>query len=299
MMFVATEFLTFTEQCNLLRTRGLTVDDDALHILAREGYYPIINGYKDPFIDHQRSSDIGDDRYVDGTSFDNIYDLFLFDRSLRELSFHYISQAESAIKTACAYVFAHAHLENDAYIVAENYISKDDYYNPDLYEKKRLNLIQKLQRRSGKSHQPYVQHYRDNYGVVPLWILVNALTFGEISYFFDFLQPHEQNDVCRLISEATKRNEFIPPSKMRSALSLIVSARNICAHSGRLYCTHLGYSRRSSHYSDLVQALSLFLNEREFNTFDDAIGELFREICTKLPQITDHLEKSMGYNSSL
>ena len=34
------------EQLRILRSRGMAVDAGAGHVLRREGYYPIVNGYK-------------------------------------------------------------------------------------------------------------------------------------------------------------------------------------------------------------------------------------------------------------
>lgn len=39
------------EQLRILRSRGMAVDAGAGHVLRREGYYPIVNGYKDLFLD--------------------------------------------------------------------------------------------------------------------------------------------------------------------------------------------------------------------------------------------------------
>lgn len=48
----------------------------------REGYYSIINGYKEPFLEPVVTKDDLSDRYKGGTSFDDIFALFTFDRSL-------------------------------------------------------------------------------------------------------------------------------------------------------------------------------------------------------------------------
>lgn len=53
----------------------------------REGYYSIINGYKEPFLEPVVTKDDLSDRYKGGTSFDDIFALFTFDRSLRALTF--------------------------------------------------------------------------------------------------------------------------------------------------------------------------------------------------------------------
>ncbi|MCH4840927.1 hypothetical protein [Bifidobacterium pseudocatenulatum] len=39
------------EQLRILRSRGMAVDAGAGHVFRREGYYPIVNGYKDLFLD--------------------------------------------------------------------------------------------------------------------------------------------------------------------------------------------------------------------------------------------------------
>ncbi len=40
----AKPFLTIQEQVDLLRTRGMRVDDETPGVLMREGYYSIVNG---------------------------------------------------------------------------------------------------------------------------------------------------------------------------------------------------------------------------------------------------------------
>ena len=51
------------EQLRILRSRGMAVDAGAGHVLRREGYYPIVNGYKDLFLDRKACLTAGDDRY--------------------------------------------------------------------------------------------------------------------------------------------------------------------------------------------------------------------------------------------
>lgn len=91
------------EQLRILRSRGMAVDAGAGHVLRREGYYPIVNGYKDLFLDRKACLTAGDDRYGTGARFDDLYALFLFDRELRELLFSAITRAEAALKAVCAH----------------------------------------------------------------------------------------------------------------------------------------------------------------------------------------------------
>ena len=78
-------FKTIEEQVELLEARGVATDDGTPEVLLREGYYSVVNGYKEPFIDKEKSESAKDDRYLPGTSFADIYALFMFDRELRML----------------------------------------------------------------------------------------------------------------------------------------------------------------------------------------------------------------------
>lgn len=66
-------FITLDAQLALLESRGLIIDDGAREHLAREGYYQVINGYKDPFL-------ISDDLFEPGTKYSHIASVFEFDR---------------------------------------------------------------------------------------------------------------------------------------------------------------------------------------------------------------------------
>lgn len=113
----AKPFLPIDDQVRLLKQRGLTVDDNTARILMSEGYYSIVNGYKDPFIDMSLSSKFNEDRYRSGATFSDLYSLFTFDRELRSLTFKFLILAEAKIKTAIAYTFSNVHRgPNDYYL---------------------------------------------------------------------------------------------------------------------------------------------------------------------------------------
>ena len=104
----------------------MTVEAGADHVLRREGYYPIVNGYKDLFLDRKACLTAGDDRYGTGARFDDLYALFLLDRELRELLFSAITRAEAALKAVCAHEFTRLHPDE-----------VNPYLNPDYYDSRR------------------------------------------------------------------------------------------------------------------------------------------------------------------
>lgn len=120
-------FLTIDEQINLLERRGVSRSEGERCALMREGYYSIVNGYKEPFLERGEGEECLDDHYKTGTSFYDIFSLFSFDRSLRELTFRNLIKAEATARTAIAYTFASAHRGQDAYLLQESFCSEIEY----------------------------------------------------------------------------------------------------------------------------------------------------------------------------
>lgn len=100
---MAKEFKTFAQLIELLESRGVATDATTVDCLRRESYYADINGYKGPFLDKNAAQSSSDDVYREGTSFKNIYYLFLFDRELRQLTFSCLARAEAVLKNSVVY----------------------------------------------------------------------------------------------------------------------------------------------------------------------------------------------------
>ncbi|EAE9843430.1 hypothetical protein CDE09_14575, partial [Listeria monocytogenes] len=76
-------FKKVEDQIETLKKRGLEITDvnSAKEAILTYNYYNIINGYKQPFIE---DSSNGVDKYKKGTNFNDLLDLYNFDRSLRK-----------------------------------------------------------------------------------------------------------------------------------------------------------------------------------------------------------------------
>lgn len=268
-------FLTIQQQIELLESRGVKTDDASGSILLREGYYSVVNGYKDPFIDREATAAAGDDRYREGTTLTDIYDLFSFDRKLRGLTFHYLIKAEAAVRTAISYCFSDAHREEDAYLFQANYCSKEEFAasgnDSNRYASEITGLIGILSSRANRSGASFITHYRESYGAVPLWVLTNDLTFGNLEHFFNLMKPAEQRDFCKTIVRSTGRLGdgklgYFDVQRARVSLEVLVKFRNICAHDERLYCARVG-GRKAVNYAKMVWMLERYLTKSEFLDF--------------------------------
>lgn len=282
-------FLTIRQQIDLLESRGVETSEATASILLREGYYSVVNGYKDPFVDRQASNAAGDDRFSPGTTFSDIYQLFSFDRKLRGLTFHYLVKAEAAVRTAIAYCFSDFHREADAYLFQLNYCSKEDFAasGNDIrrYAAEITGLIHILSSRASKSSSGSIAHYREAHGTVPLWVLANDLTFGNLEHFFNLMRPVEQKAFCKTIAESTgrlgdKTLGHFNVGKARVSLEILVKFRNICAHDERLYCARVG-GRKNVNYAMMVWMLERYLPEEEFVRFLTDFIKMIEESLTK------------------
>lgn len=168
-----------------------------------------MNGYKDSFIDREAAAAAGDDRYREGATLADIYDLFSFDRKLRGLTFHCLIKAEAAVGTAIPYCFSDAHRDEDAYLFQANYCSKEEFAvsgnDSNRYASEITGLIGILSSRANRSRASFITHYRESYGAVPLWVLTNDLTFGNLEHFFNLMKPAEQRDFCKTIVRSMGR----------------------------------------------------------------------------------------------
>ena len=101
--------LTLEQQADLLLSRGM-LGDRALMIdrLAVVNYYRL-SGYWHPFRKQ------GDDAFRPGTTFEAVWDRYVFDRHLRLLVMDAIERIEVAVRTQLAYSLAHRQGDPFAY----------------------------------------------------------------------------------------------------------------------------------------------------------------------------------------
>lgn len=213
-------FKNLDEQIEIFKHKGLIIKDEhyAKQILLRENYF-FLNGYRHLFM---KSKD--DRTYKEGTTFEELYSLFLFDRSFRNVLFKYLLVIENNLKSITSYQLSkkYGYRERD-YLKEKNFTSAPE-------KQAQLNdLIRKMKRQirvNGSQHSATL-HYVSNYGYIPLWILVKVLSFGIVSEMFSILKPEDQKDIARIYE--------IDPEEFMVYLPILANYRNLCAHEDILY----------------------------------------------------------------
>lgn len=238
---VAKPFKTIEQQLDILESRGLIIDDRDLarDYLLRNNYYSLINGYKEFFLDKDRCNETVE-VFKEGTHFEHLTTLYSFDMILRFSLMQCLTSAEKALKTATVHAFCSKNRGVEDYLDPACYCSKQKYHGKN-YTKNLIRLLSILQNsRDGIGEKrPYIEHYRKDYGYVPLWVLSNALTFGNMSHFYDLQKIEVQNETCRLLCK-TIGWKSLGARRLREIYSTLTYFRNICAHGGRLFCARAG-----------------------------------------------------------
>lgn len=297
-------YKTHKQQINILRNRGMNIKkgysgSKAMRILERENYYSVINGYKEPFI----VSKATEETYTKGTTFEELYSLFCFDRNIRSIYLKYILKAEHQIKTVIAHEFSKLY-GHDNYLKLENF---DSTNIKEVLET--IGHIQNaLSNQMGKSNE--ITHYMSKYGYVPLWVLVNILTLGEMSYFYANMKPHDKNQVARQFN--------ILPGEMSKYIKSLTLARNLCAHDERFYdyryrsglatskipnFSILGIPAANGNPAygtndafSIAVILTLLLSKNDSIEFISAMEKEFKKLSKELPlNTTDKIMLKMGF----
>lgn len=213
-------FKSLDEQIKILENKGLVIDniDYAKEVLLRENYF-FLNGYRHPFMKSQDRS-----RYIEGTKFEEVYSLFLFDRKLRNILFKNILIIENNIKSIISYQLS------KKYGYREKEYLKTSNFNTSFEYRKQVNdLIGKMKRqiKTNAVQHSATRHYVINYGYIPLWVLVKVLSFGIVVELFSALKKEDQYDIMEFYGLDLRI--FI------TNLSILSNYRNLCAHEDIVY----------------------------------------------------------------
>lgn len=213
-------FKTLDEQIDILKYKGLTIDDEtsAKEILFRENYF-FISGYRHLFMRSYK-----DKEFIPGSTFDELYTVFLFDRKLRNIMFQYILVVENNLKSIISYK-----LSSKYGVREKDYLNPKNFTQDNLKQRQVHDVLNKMKRQirvNGRQHSA-TMHYLDNYGYIPLWILVKVLSFGILSEFYNILKSEDALEIADLY--------HLSIEEMSAYLSILANFRNLCAHEDILY----------------------------------------------------------------
>ena len=245
--------LTYNEQIDLLTSRGLSIPDRqrAERHLKNISYYRL-SAYMLPYkekIDGSISN-----RFKDGTTWDKVYRLYVFDRKLRLLVFDAIERIEIAVRAQIVHQLSHkygSHWQDNPEIFkpAKKVKTKDKIITKDVFAEIQKHIKDQL---DNNSAEVFIQHYKSKYNSPPnppSWMCVEIMYFKQLSRICDALK--QRKDVSGI------SNHFnLPPEIFCSWLHTINYVRNICAHHHRLWNRALSIVPEKLNFSKSLRWIS-------------------------------------------
>lgn len=214
-MLVVKEFKTIDQQIDILRKKGLIIDDEArtYDILLKENYF-FLNGYRHLFMNSPT-----DKTFISGSTFSELYSLFLFDRYSRNIFFKNLLIIENRLKSVISYQMSkkYGYKEKD-------YLNVKNFTNDPEKKRRVHDVIEKMKRqiRINTSRHNATLHYLNNYGYIPLWILVKVLSFGMVCELYSILKDEDKLEIATIFGLSKEYLEdFLP---------ILSNYRNLCAH---------------------------------------------------------------------
>jgi len=212
---VEKKFKTIDEQLEILKEKGLIIEDDELtkESLLRENYF-FIMGYRHLFMKSSREN-----RFIPGTTFNELYSLFEFDRSFRNIIFKNVLVIENQLKSIISYQLSKKYGYRE-----KEYLNHKNFTSDHNKSKRVRDLIDKMKRQiriNATSHNA-TMHYINNYGYIPLWVLVKVLSFGIVCELYTILKKEDQIEIAEIFNTT--------PSVLEDTLVILSNYRNLCAH---------------------------------------------------------------------
>ena len=230
----AKPWTSYAQQLELLQHRGMQVSDAvrALDYLERIGYYRLSGYWHD--MRQWRKDSTGKrevlEPFKQGTRFQDVVELYVFDKRLRLLLLDALERIEIALRVDLSYRLGQkgAFAYQDASNFNDKFTQK---------KKKRTGLtdyeawLSKNDSLINRSKEEFIQHNREKYGLpLAIWVTCEVWDFGCISVLFSGLPEPEQNEIAKSYGLPADSG-----SVLASWLRSLNYARNVCAHHSRLW----------------------------------------------------------------
>lgn len=305
------EYTSPEQQISLLKSKGLAFSSEeyAIQALNEHGYYNIINSYKSPYIEIAQ----GAKRYFPGTTFEQIYSLFLLDYNLRNSIMAAMLDIEEHLRAAAADVLAKSFGTNqNDYLKWENFrdrrVSRHRFSLSGILETLKKNLC---------SEKDPIKYYRENYGVIPPWILFKGTYFSTLINFIRLFKGGQKRAVIQKLYPIAQQEIDSPYVKklFSDTLSMCLEYRNLAAHGGRVYNynpnSRIQVSEElfqimpsakgqydgsdiSQGFTQLLFALSFFSYDNPHTEISKTFNEEINRHCNAFPKDADFLQRITG-----
>lgn len=233
--------VSVADQIARLKARGLTITDEqkAESYLSNISYYRL-RAYTYPFQDNTDSNH----PFVSKISFEEILNLYVFDRQFRLLVLDAIEKIEISFRTQIIYQWAmsfgsHWHLDSSLFRNSVQFAKHFTHLNKEI----------------DRSTETFIDHYKTKYTQPqepPAWMSLEVSSFGLLSLMFRNLKMGTEKKAV------LRHYGLFKIDVLESWMHSFSNIRNICAHHGRLWNRRL-----TAHIKVPTNTKNLFITNKK------------------------------------
>lgn len=220
-------FKTYEEQVELLRSRGMVVEDtdEAIQVLRSVNYYRL-SGYWYTFREFKPDGSGRGDTFKAGTTFKDVVALYDFDVRLRAAVFTSLAPIELSMRALLGHELGR--IDPQVHLRPELLGSTARKSGSTSVSPRFASWSQKYEGELKRSQEDFVNHHRERYGgQLPVWAAVEILDWGKMTHLYG-LSP----DAVR---EAIAAEVELTAPQLESWLKSLNIVRNYAAHHGRMF----------------------------------------------------------------
>ncbi len=222
--------LTFSDQLECLKNRGLTINDHnhALLQLSTISYYRL-SAYWYPFRIRDQHGNVTNN-FIEDASFEDVISLYEFDRHLRLVIIDAIERVEVYLRTLITYHLGHSY-------GAFGHTDPHNFH-PQF---KHTEWLSKLEDEVKRSNDAFINHYKNKYSgfpTLPIWMITEVMSLGSLSFCYTGLKNSDKKVISGELGLHHKR--------LADWLHKLTYIRNVCAHHSRLWNRELAIRPENS-----------------------------------------------------
>lgn len=263
--------LSVSDQVLILKNRGLIINDEAkvLSYLSNISYYRL-RAYTYPFQDNTNPAH----PFITKISFDEIIDLYVFDRKFRLFVLDAIEKIEISMRTQVIYQWALNH--GSHWQLNVNLFRNSVQFNKD---------YTRLHQEVDRSVEAFIEHYKTKYtnpSEPPCWMSLEVSSFGLLSLLFRNLKLGPEKKAI------TNYYGLKDVGVMESWMHSFSNIRNICAHHGRLWNRRL-----TAHIKMPTHTVNPFIQNKNIYPY-----KIYAALCC-MKYILDNISPGHAFTQNL
>ena len=210
--------IALPQQLRLLEQRGLIIQNEeiALSQLQSISYFRLANYWHSMEVPNSDKH-----QFLPNSNFDNVIELYQFDKKLRTLVFTSIQDIEIALRTRIIQCFS---LKYGAFWFMDARLFK----NEDIF----TICLENIQKEVNRSNEDFLkEHFKkyDEPSLPPVWKTMEVISFGTLSKLYC---NFNDTDVKKQVAKSFGLPQYLYLESWMKCASVL---RNYCAHHARLW----------------------------------------------------------------